>query len=227
MKCHRIVMFFAFLALAGACGCAASDSASTASFDEDTTGNLPRGWRAEGTKQVGPVATWQVKADPTAPSKPNVLALSATNHDSSGTYNICWTDALRFKDGEIEIKFKAIGGEEDQGGGLAWRARDANNYYICRANPLEGNFRLYIVEDGSRKQLATAKVDVAADRWHELRVEHSGTHIVCWLDGVKHLEADDAEFAEAGGVGAWTKADAVTSFDDLRVQEAVPAVPPK
>src|SRR5437867_9446115 len=65
--------------------------ATLVNFDKDAPSKLPAGWKAQGTNQKGPVATWEVVADPTAPSGPNVLALSKTNHDSTNTFNICWT----------------------------------------------------------------------------------------------------------------------------------------
>ncbi|MCI0366125.1 MAG: DUF1080 domain-containing protein [Phycisphaerales bacterium] len=199
---------------------APANSSITVNFDKNATGKLPEGWKAEGTNQKGPVATWQVMADPTAPSGPNVLALSKINHDSGDTYNICWSDRITFKDGQIEVRFKAISGEEDQGGGVIWRARDKNNYYIARYNPLEENYRVYFVKDGARKQLATQKIAIPAGEWHTMKIEHKGDHIECSLDGKKHLDVHDATFASEGGVGLWTKADAVTSFDDLKVTPA-------
>ena len=54
---------------------------------------------------------------------------------------------------------KPISGKEDQGGGLIWRVKDKDDYYICRANPLEGNFRVYCVEEGRRRQLGKPIVD--------------------------------------------------------------------
>jgi len=31
---------------------------------------------------------------------------------------------------------KAVAGENDRGGSLVWRAKDAKNYYVARNNPL-------------------------------------------------------------------------------------------
>ncbi len=205
------------LSLASGPTVALTCGSTTLNFDSDADGRLPAGWTAEGTNQQGPVATWQVTADATAPSGPNVLALSRTNHDSGGTFNICWTDELRFKDGEIEVKFKAVSGQEDQGGGILWRARDNDNYYVARCNPLEENVRVYYVKDGARKQLASAKVTIPAGEWHILKIEHAGDHIGCSLDGRKYLDVRDTTFVAEGGIGLWTKADAVTSFDDLKI----------
>lgn len=185
-------------------------------FDREPAGALPEGWRAGTTMPDGPTATWRIAAEPGAPSPPNALA--ATNHRSARSFNLCWTDRVRFRDGEIDVAFRAVSGEEDQGGGPAWRVRDASNYYLCRANPLERNFRVYVVKDGVRKQLASADVEVAPGQWHTLSVRHRGERIECSFNGRRLLEASDAALPAEGGVGLWTKADAVTSFDDLAVR---------
>ncbi|MHC4064956.1 MAG: family 16 glycoside hydrolase, partial [Planctomycetota bacterium] len=190
------------------------------SFDDASVGKLPEGWKVEGTRQSGPVATWMVQADATAPSKPNVLALTDPKEGVGHTFNLCWSDTIRFQDGEIELSFKALSGMEDQGGGPVWRVQGKDNYYICRANPLESNFRVYHVKDAKRKTLASAKLDIPSGKWHTIKIEHRGNHIRCHLNGRKLLDVKDDTFAEAGGIGLWTKADAVTSFDDLAVTQA-------
>lgn len=210
-------------ALAADQAAGARDAESVINFDADKAGALPASWTVGGTKPDGPLATWEVSADAAAPSAGNVLALTKINHESSSTYNICWTDTVRMGSGSIEVSYKAVGGEIDQGGGPMWRVKDANNYYICRVNPLEENFRVYFVKDGARKQLATAKVDAPAEKWHTIKVEHIGNHIVCSLDGTKYLEVDDATFADEGGVGLWTKADAATAFDNVTVRSKAAA----
>lgn len=194
-------------------------------FDADRVGKAPPGWKIEGTNQKGPPATWDVAAGAGAPSPPNVLALVRTNHDSANTFNLCWSEALRFQDGALGVAFKAIAGAEDQGGGPIWRVRDADNYYLCRANPLENNFRVYSVKGGDRKMLASANAEIAPGRWHTITVVHQGDHIRCALDTRELLDAHDATFPGDGGVGVWTKSDAVTSFDDLSVDASKPGGP--
>ncbi|MCL4199426.1 MAG: DUF1080 domain-containing protein [Phycisphaerales bacterium] len=217
----------------GAPPVAPAASATTINFDKETTGKLPSGWKAEGTNQKGPVATWQVAKDDKAPSAPNALSLTSVNHDSGGTYNVCWTDggAVKLTDGVIEVKARANSGNEDQGGGPMWRVKDKDNYLIARYNPLEENFRLYYVKDGSRKQLATAKIAPAipAGQWFTIRVEQKGNAITCFLNDKKELEATDDHITGEGGVGVWTKADAATSFDDLRIEPTptTPNTPPR
>jgi hypothetical protein len=186
-------------------------------FDQEKLGGLPPGWKAEGTQPKGPVATWNVIADDTAPSKPNVLSLTKTNHDSGSTFNICWTDRVRFQDGRVEVSLKANSGQEDQGGGPIWRVQDKDNYYVCRANPLENNFRVYYVQGGSRTQIATADARIPSGKWSTIAIEQHGEHIGCFLNGEKLLDVTDKHIPGAGGVGVWTKADAASSFDDITI----------
>ena len=51
-------------------------SLSSWTFDNTKTGQVPFGWQAAGTNQLGPVATWMVKAHPSRPSPAKVLALT-------------------------------------------------------------------------------------------------------------------------------------------------------
>lgn len=185
------------------------------SFDSDTAGKLPAKFQEALTGQ-GAKAQWVVKSDPTAPSQPNVLAQLSTDK-TDYRFPLAIADEGSFKDLDISVKFKAIAGEVDRAAGLVWRLKDANNYYVVRANALENNYRLYHVANGRRVQFAGANVKVASGEWHELRVECMGNKITCYYDGEKKIEATDDTFKEAGEVGLWTKADSVTYFDDLRV----------
>src|SRR6185503_5967055 len=53
-------------------------------------------------------------------------------------------------DGFVEVKFKPIAGGEDQAGGVVWRWKDGDNYYVARANALENNVSLYHTTGGRR-----------------------------------------------------------------------------
>lgn len=195
----------------------ASDASATWHFDSTKPGDLPRGWRVDGTAQEGPSATWAIVADSTAPSGGQALALTTPNHESRSTFNLCWTRAGSFYDGSASVKFKANAGAVDQGGGIMWRVQDHNDYYVCRMNPLEDNFRVYVVSDGRRRQLASADASVKAGTWHEIGIRQKGSRITCSLDGKALLTVDDDTIQREGGVGLWAKADAATSFDDFAV----------
>ncbi len=191
-------------------------------FEDAAIGGLPAGWQAGATNPQGKLETWAVVRDRSAPSPDHALAMKQPGESNpfgryGGMFNLCWTHSLAFRDGEIQVRFKAVSGREDQGGGIIWRVRDSNNYYVARFNPLEDNFRLYFVRNGHRKTLASAQVSLSAGQWHGMKIVQRGNHYSAWLDGKKWLEGSSDEFPDAGGVGVWTKADAVTEFDDFSV----------
>jgi len=174
-------------------------------FDRDKAGTLPQGF-------VAAAGDWKVAAHATAPSAHNTLAQWAKNERP--VFNVVLATDTDFKDVELSVRLQAMGGQIDQGGGLVWRARDARNYYIARYNPLENNFRVYKVVDGSRTQLGSADIP-RSEGWHTLRVIMRGDAIECSYDGKKYLEVSDAAFPGSGKIGLWSKADAQTLFDDL------------
>ncbi|RKX43157.1 MAG: hypothetical protein DRP64_08640 [Verrucomicrobia bacterium] len=189
-------------------------------FEQVPAGQLPAGWKVETTNLKGELAVWKVIEDSTAPFGKNVLAMTNPNLAAGDTFNLCWTDTVSFLDGEIEVRFKAVTGEEDQGGGVIWRAQDKNNYYIARFNPEEDNFRIYYVRDSNRERMATLDIVLAPMKWHTLKIVQRGNRYEGYLNGEKLLEGTDDLFAKPGGVGLWTKADAVTSFDGFSVSPA-------
>ncbi len=177
-------------------------------FDGDAVGRVAAGFEAA-------TGRWAVVEDPGASSGTHVLAQLAASADD--VFNVALATGTSFKDVELTVRLRAVQGRVDQGGGVVWRAQDANNYYIARYNPLEDNFRVYKVVNGRRRMLEGSRVTVDHAAWHTLRVVMKGDHIECYLDGKKYLEARDDTFGVAGKVGLWTKADARTHFDDLAV----------
>ena len=120
---------------------------------------------------------------------------------------------------------RPLAGQVDQAGGLVWRYQNQDNYYLVRANALEGNVVLYKVENGKRTDLPLRaegrtygkKGDVPARQWSTLRVVATGSVFEVYFNGAALYEVDDSTFREPGKVGLWTKADSVTQFDDLTV----------
>jgi len=184
-------------------------------FDGDRAGQLPAKFHSAKTGG-GTQEKWVVTADPAAPSKPNVVAQTSTDQ-TDYRFPLLISDEGSFQDLDISVKFKAVSGSIDRAGGLVFRLKDPNNYYIVRANALENNYRLYHVVNGRRSEFAGANLKVTSGEWHELRVEAVGNRITCYYDGNKKIEATDDTFKDAGKVGLWTKADSVTYFDDLKV----------
>jgi hypothetical protein len=182
--------------------------AETFTFDRDAPGALPAGWRSGVTGRGSP--KWSVEADATAPSKPNVLKQSG-----SGFFPWCVRPDVSLADGYVEVKFKPLTGREDQAGGVVWRWKDGDNYYVARANALENNVSLYYTTKGRRNTLKYVDAPVPGNTWHTLRVEFAGKRIRVIFDGKPYIEMDDDRIAGPGAVGVWTKADSVTLFDDF------------
>lgn len=181
-------------------------------FDQDAPGMLPPRWE-QGVTGKG-TARWAVRQDASAPSRPHVLQQSGT-----GTFPWCVLPATAIVDGYVATKFKAIAGKEDQAGGVVWRWKNGDNYYVARANALENNVSLYYTAQGRRMTIQYVDAPVAANVWHTLRVEFSGMRISVSLDGKTYIDTQDSHIAGAGAVGLWTKADSVTSFDDFTYGE--------
>jgi hypothetical protein len=191
------------------------------SFESTQTDIAPERWISTLTGSGTP--KWTVESDETAPSKSKVLKQSGR-----ATYPLLLKSDSSIRDGFVEIKFKAITGSQDRAAGIVWRAKDANNYYVTRANALEDNVVLYKTVNGVRSPLDIVgrkggygtDVKVPSDTWHSLRIDFSGSRFRVSFNGKHLFEVEDSTFADAGKVGLWTKADSVTLFDQVTYGEA-------
>ena len=177
-------------------------------FDKDKPGTMPAGWLSGVTGRGG--SRWTVAADASAPSAPNVL-----RQTGSGDFPWCVKTVSSLADGFVEVKFKPELGDRDRAGGVVWRWKDGDNYYVARGNALEDNVSLYYTAAGRRNTIKYVDAPVPANVWHTLRVEFAGKRIKVLLDGKMYIEQDDGHIAGGGAVGVWTKADSVTAFDDF------------
>src|SRR3954462_7103583 len=190
--------------------------AETLNFDNAPAGTPPAGWTFTMTGKGKP--KWTVEADPTAPSKPNVLKQSG-----QATFPVAIKSDTTIRDGFVEVKFKAVTGSEDRAAGVIWRAKDADNYYVVRANALEDNVVLYKTINGVRTSLKIVgrrggygvSAPVPSGQWHLLRCDFAGSRFKVSYDGKQLFEVEDVTIPDAGMIGLWTKADSVTLFDDL------------
>jgi hypothetical protein len=149
------------------------------------------------------------------PSPPHVLA-QLKNRGFEQDYHVILVEGTMTTDLDLSVSLLPVAGKGDMGGGLIWRAQDAQNYYITRANPLEQNIRLYRVVNGVRYKLANFDHIISVDKWHTFRVVARDNHFQIIFDGQMVLDVRDETF-QSGRIGLWTKADAVTYFDDLRL----------
>lgn len=190
---------------------AAAAHAETVTFDASRAGAPPAGWTCGSTG--GGTPKWTIAADADAASGRNVLKQSG-----KAPFPWCIKQGMALADGIVEVKFKPLGGREDQAGGVVWRWKDGDNYYVARANALENNVSLYYTEAGRRQTIKYVDAPVTPNAWHTLRAEFIGTQIRVMLDGKSYIDLNDSHIGGPGAIGVWTKADSVTVFDDFTYQ---------
>jgi len=178
-------------------------------FENYKTNTLPNDWENTLTGK-GEMCEWKIIDD-----NGNRVLAQTSAIDKSYRFNMAINKNLYCKDLTMEVRFKGMKGENDQGGGLVWRYIDENNYYIVRANPLEDNFTLYKVIDGNRKELKNANIKVNSQQWYSIKISMQGNKIQCYFNNKLMMETTDNTFPDAGKIGLWTKSDAQTYFDDL------------
>src|SRR5207244_8336888 len=118
----------------------------------------------------------------------------------SGTFPWCVRPDVSVADGYVEVRFKPLTGREDQAGGLVWRWKNGDNYYVARANALEDNVSLYYTANGRRNTLKYVDAPVPGNTWHTLRVEFSAKKIRVLLNGTSYIEMVDDHVSGAGAV---------------------------
>jgi hypothetical protein len=187
-------------------------SARRFDFESDRPSEPPQGF-SFGRTGKGPPGKWVVQAVDDAPSGKNVLVQSDADR-TDYRFPVAYTGP-DLKNLRLTVRCKPVAGKVDQGCGLVFRLKDADNYYVARANALEDNVRLYHVVKGERRQFAGWNGKVASGAWHELAIEAQGDHLQVFYDGKKVIDAHDKTFGEPGKFGVWTKADSIIQFDDL------------
>jgi hypothetical protein len=197
-------------------------------FDKATPGAMPPGWSSMSSQ--GAATRWEILKDTTAPSPPYVFAQIAHEAHEAGDsgFPLAILDKPVFQNGEISVRLKPVAGKGEQAaGGLVWRFRDANDYYVVRANALENNIAIFRVEGGQWKPLRPrgAALDgcvrhpVPCNSWSILKVTFKGPVFSVYFDHRRVFQVEDRSYQGAGKVGLWTKADSVTYFDDFKIAQ--------
>jgi len=198
--------------------------ANIVTFDRYPIGRMPPGWTAAMTNQGAP-PQWEILKDPSAPTQPYVFAQVSTDPRQDRS-PLAILDALSLRDVDISVRFKAVSGREDQGGGLVFRYRDERNYYLVRADSLHDDVVLYKIENGRCSPIVPrglpatqigVKRQFPPNTWHILKVSVRGNRFQVYVNHRRILQAEDSTYRGPGKVGLETKADSVTYFDDFRV----------
>jgi hypothetical protein len=184
-------------------------------FEADSVGSPPAGFEF-GRTGGGAEGKWVVRVEKGATSN-HVLAQESAD-PTDYRFPVAVLKDGAYRDVILSVRARPLAGEVDQGFGLVWRYKDANNYYITRCNADEDNCTIYHTVNGRRRAFQNHGVKVARNTWHTLTLEATGDHFVVTYDGNKVLDAKDETFKDAGKVGLWTKADSVIEFDDFTVE---------
>ncbi len=172
----------------------------------------------QGKTGVGLSTVWEAVPEPSAPGG---WALTETAGDATDLrFALCISEQTVARDLDATLRFKAVGGTHSRAAGLVLRAQSASDYYVVRADALEGSVRLYRVARGRRAQIAAKDVEVASDQWHALRVVLKGNDFEVWLDDAPLFKATDASLPQAGTVGVWSQADSIILFGSLLIAPA-------
>ena len=201
------------------------DSAKTASvvkfdFENYAKDKLPEGWSQYFNGRGD--TEWKVVED-----NGNKVMAQLYSDNPNSHFNVVVNDGLKAKNLTLKVRLKGVTGKHDQGGGFVWRFIDKDNYYVVRANPLEDNMVLYKVENGKRTDLPlmgkgrTYGTDVPklGNGWNDMKLVVVDDIFTVYLNGKELFKVQDSTFTQEGKVGFWTKADAVTYFDDFEVVE--------
>jgi hypothetical protein len=195
-------------------------AAETITFDTLPVNRAPTGFTIALTGG-GKAPVWIVRAAPDKASGQAVVQTSSESVDNR--FPLLVRDGVSAADLDLSVRFQPVSGRVDQAAGLVWRYRDANNYYLVRANALENNVVLYKVENGQRIDLPVkgqgrtygATAPVAKKDWNTLAIKARGGLFSVSLNGKALYDVEDSTFTGAGGIALWTKADSVMMFDDL------------
>jgi len=191
-----------------------SPAGKVVNFDTCTIGQTPPGWTVEGT---GKAHGWQIRKDQTAPTQPYVLA--EVSADPTATRPpLAILDDPTTRDADVSVRIKPVSGREGMAGGVVWRYRDENNYYVARANATENTVSVFKVQNGTKIPLLTGvKHPIPANSWSILKVSVRGSRFQVFVDHRRGLGGRDTTFSAPGRVGLWALGDSTVYFDDFRV----------
>jgi hypothetical protein len=192
-----------------------TSGSKTFTFDNDAVGSPPAAFEFARTGR-GAQGKWVVRVD--RDKSENHVLIQESADPTDYRFPLAVVKEGSYKDVTLSVRARPVSGEVDQGFGLVWRYRDADNYYVTRCNADEDNCTIYHTVKGRRRAFQNKPIKVAKNAWHSLKVEAAGNRFVVWFDGAKVLDATDRTFTEAGSVGLWTKADSVIQFDDFTIE---------
>lgn len=197
---------------------------ASVNFDGLKPGVLPPDWSFSSGPGSGP-PHWEIRPDPTAPSRGNVLE-QASGTVASDT-PVAIFDKVVCRDGELSVKFKLEPGRPAHAAGIVWRYHDPENYYLLLISADQKNISVLRVQDGKTepvrihgpgKPISSISHDVRTGQWYVAKVIFRGTHIRVLFGNRRLFDAEDSSLAGPGKTGVWTRGRTHASFDDFRIE---------
>jgi hypothetical protein len=215
-------------ALFMAAGCAGLLPGAELKFDFAgvLVGDTPKGFTNLVAGQ-GPLGEWKIVRDAapaafpglaqTQPAASRPVLAQLSSEVGAERFPLLLYTLQEFDDFTFSARFKVLGGRDERMAGLVFRAQDAKNFYVVRANAKDGNVRFYAVIDGRRTPPIGNNLAVPTNEWHELKVEAKGNRIACSFNGQKLGDYFTDTSFKSGKIGFWTMSDSVSYFADAMI----------
>ncbi|MBI4905720.1 MAG: DUF1080 domain-containing protein [Acidobacteria bacterium] len=187
-------------------------------FEPAESGVLPVGWlEVNSDRTVG--NNWAVLAHLEATSGTKIFAKTAVLANPRPLPKAIWL-GRSFRDGEVKIQIKPMGGLGSQDAGLVFRYLNEHNHYRVDANLLTGEVFVQRLQAGRMfpvvgKYRGTFRPNPAG--WTLCRVVFDGPRIVVFVNDRRCVEAVDSTEGWAGKAGLWAASGSFTFFDDFEV----------
>jgi hypothetical protein len=176
------------------------------SFEAMTVGSVPSGFKVLTSAEREP-GKWQVV------KLGDKAALAQVDVGRAG-YRIAALESAQLE--QLRAGTELRMGPGDRAAGIAWRVRDAANYYAARLDLAENEFVLYKFVRGNRIRLARlSNLRLPVSDWHQLSIEHNSERIRVWLNGIPVASERDDALPEPGMVGLWMPGDSTAQFKRL------------
>jgi Domain of Unknown Function (DUF1080) len=121
------------------------------------------------------------------------------------------------KNAEISLRLKGDGGKSDQGGGVAVRLSNPQNYYLVQVDAQRDRVVFSLVSNGASEEIVGVDADIASHSWHTLAVRVVDNEFTVSLDGDWVFTAFDKTLSQAGRIALWSKGNSATRFDQIEI----------
>lgn len=182
-------------------------------FDSYQNGTIPEGFSYLSSDKT---ASWIVKSESTAPSKPNVLEFIPYNDSASNYHLLVMPDSPSLDNANVTVKFKIVSGEKAKSAGMIIRFIDQKHYFVLMADSVANRLSLCKQTPDFLICNYEKKVIISSGNWHTLNAIVSSQGVAASLDGNVIIRSNDHNYV-TGQIGLWSKMDTRVYFDDFKI----------